>query len=125
MPRPGERIISINNQSAKFNKLARVANRRLGFGGGQTAGQKLQAGGAAIAAKKKTKDAADAAGIGGRTFAGETGFEAVERRGAGFANVRPEQVPLTRVQRGNQSRSIGIIGAVNEGVRTRGGLSIN
>ncbi len=121
---PGERIISLNTGSKEANKSARRANKAAGFNDGRsgitgTAGKLLSKN------KKKTEAAAAAAGVGGRTFAGETGFDAVKRRDAGFANVRPEQVPLTRVQRGNQSRSIGIIGAVNEGVRTRGGLSIN
>ncbi len=120
MPRPGERIISINNQSDVRNKQAAQANKAAGFGGSDVAGPLSKFAGAGK--KKKAADAA--AGVGGRTFAGEVGTEAVARRKAGFANVRPEQVPSS-VQRGEQSNSIGILGAVGAGVKTRGGLSIN
>ncbi len=91
-------------------------------------GNRISAGGIFSNIKSVAKDRGKKAKSntsGGRTFAGETGAQADERRAAGFANVRPEQVPITGVQRGNQSRSVGILGAVNSGLNTRGGLAIN
>ncbi len=115
MARPGERVISLSNKPKTKTKV-----KSSGVTGANDAASASRLTKIILLEKKGGPNT-----TGNRVFAGETAFDARERRARGFANTRPSLVPVSGVQRGNQSRNVGILGNVSNSPTTRSGLTIN